>query len=68
MYCLVSIWISNGTLFFMHDVVVSTLLAIYNSHVLHVRSVLSCSKNLCEIKCCVRFCVPRDPVMTLLPV
>jgi len=35
-----------GTLFLMHDVVVSTLLAICNSHVLHVGSVLPCLKAL----------------------
>ena len=33
-------------LFPMHDVLVSTLLAICNSHVLHVESVLPCLKAL----------------------
>jgi len=52
----------------MHDVMVSTLLAICNSHVLHVGSVLPCLKALDGIKCCVRFSVPRNPVKTLSPV
>ena len=56
------------TLFFKHDVVVCILLAICNSHVLHIGSVLPCLKNLGGIKCCVRFSVPRDPVMTFSPV
>jgi len=50
---------------FMHDVMVCILLAICNSHVLHVGSVLPCLKALGEIKCYVRFFVPRDPVKTL---
>jgi len=43
-------------------------LAICNSHVLHVGSVLPCLKALGGIKCCVRFFVPRNPVKTLSPV
>ena len=43
-------------------------LEIYNSHVLHVGSVLLGLKTLGEIKCCVRFFVPRDPVKILSPV
>jgi len=31
-------WFCYGTLFFKYDVTVSTLLAICNSHVLHVES------------------------------
>jgi len=42
-------------------------LKIYNSHVLHVKSVLPDLKTLGEIKCCVRFSVPRDLVKTLSP-
>jgi len=49
----------------MRDVMVSTLLAICNSHVLHVGSVLPCLNTLGGIKCCVRFSVPRNPVKTL---
>jgi len=43
-------------------------LKIYNSHLLHVGSVLPCLKTLGEIKCRVRFSVPRDPMNTLSPV
>ena len=46
---------------------VCILLAICNSHVLHVGSVLPCLKTLGEIKCCVGFFVPRDPMTTLSP-
>jgi len=52
----------------MHDVVMSTLLAICSSHVLNVGSNLPCLKNLVGIKCCVRFSVSRNPVKTLSPV
>jgi len=44
------------------------LLAICNPHVLHVGRVLPCLKTLGGIKCCVRFSVPKDLVMTLSPV
>jgi len=46
---------------------VCSWLAISNAYVLHVGSVLSCLKAFSEIKCCVRFFVPRNPVKTLLP-
>jgi len=52
----------------MYDVVVCILLAICDSHVVHVGSVLPCLKTLGGIKCCVRFFVPSELVMTLLPV
>jgi len=55
-------------LFHMHDVMVYILLTICNSHGFYVGSVLPCLKSLGEIKCCVRFSVPRNPVKTLLPV
>jgi len=51
-----------------HDVVECILLAICNLHVLHVGSVLPYLKTLIRVKCCMRFSVPRDPVMTLSPV
>ena len=57
----------DETLFPMHDVVVSTLLAICNSHVLNIGNVLPCLKSLGGIKCCVRFSVPRNLVVTLSP-
>ena len=57
----------DRTLFSMHDVMVWISLAIYNSDVLHVEIILPFLKNLGEIKCCVRFSVPRDPIMTLSP-
>jgi len=52
----------------MLDVMVCILIAICNSHVLHVGSVLPCLKALGGIKCCVRFSIPRDPVKILSPV
>ena len=55
----------HETLFPMHDVIVCILLAICNFHVLHVESVLPYLKSFAGIKCCVRFSVPEDPVMTL---
>jgi len=57
-----------GALFHMHVAVVSTLLAICNSHVLNVRSVLPCLKIFGGIKWCVRFSVPRNPMVTPSPV
>jgi len=57
-----------GTLFPMHDMVLSTLLAIWNSHVLSVGSVLPCLKAFVGMKCCVRFSISRNPVKTFLPV
>ena len=56
------------TLFSMRDVMVCSLLTISNYHVLHVWSVLPCLKALGEIKCCVRFSIPRNLVKTLSPV
>jgi len=56
-----------GTLFSMFDVMVYVL-AICNSDVLHVESVLPYLKALIGIGCCVRFSVPRNPVKTLSPV
>ena len=58
----------DGTLFSMHNVMMCIFLAICNSHVLHVGSVLPCLKALGGIKCYVRFFVPRDLVKTLSPV
>ena len=55
----------DGTLSSMH--VVSTLLAICNSHVLDVGECFAFLKALGGIKCCVRFFVPRNPMKTLLP-
>jgi len=43
-------------------------LEISNTDMLHVESILPCLKNLGEIKCCVRFSVPRNLVKTLSPV
>ena len=57
----------DGTLFSMHDVVACILLAICILHVMHVGSILPCLKTLGEIKCCVRFSVPRNLVVTLSP-
>jgi len=45
------------TLFPMHDVMVCILLALSNSYVLHIGSVLSCLKALGGIMCFVRFSV-----------
>jgi len=55
----------DGTLFPMHDAMVSTSLAICDSHVLNVGSVLPCLKSFGGIKCYVRFSVPRNLVVTL---
>jgi len=52
-------------LFPMHNVMVYILLAICNSHGLHIGSVLPCLKALGGIKCCVRISVPRNLVKTL---
>jgi len=49
----------------MHNVVVCILLAIYNYDVVHVESVLPFLKTLGGTKCCVRFSVPRNSVVTL---
>jgi len=49
----------------MHDAMVSTSLAICDSHVLNVGSVLPCLKSFGGIKCYVRFFVPRNLVVTL---
>ena len=57
-----------GTLFSMHDVMECILLTICNFHVLCVESVLPILKSLGGIKCCVRFSLSRDLVMTILPV
>jgi len=67
MYWLVSLWVFYETLFPVHDVMVCILLAMCNSHVLHVGSVLPCLKAFGGIKCCVMFSVPRDPVKTFSP-
>ena len=54
--------------FSKYYVVTCILLTICNPRELHVESVLSWLKNIGEIKCCVRFSIPKNPVVTLLPV
>jgi len=63
------IWIlfSLWNLVAMHDVVVSTLLAICNSHVLQLGKCFALLRTLVGIECCVRFSVPRNPVKTFSP-
>jgi len=65
MYYLISWWVCYGILFTMQNVMVCIWLTIFSFLVLYVRSVILLLKNHGGIKCCVRFSVPRDLVMTL---